>query len=156
MHPGIFQSSGVFFKLTHFGQNYIYKTKKGSAGKKIVFFSHGNLNHRWPQPGYIFPKSGHFFPIFEKWKGNRLSPPSSYVPDLTCHYSYCHIYFPFVKTLCRNIGNPLLKWWIYCLQHPMYVSIIFKWNSQFLETCFCLFWFHEIILKSSSLYVFIV
>ena len=52
---------------------------------------------------HIFPKSGHFFPVFEKGQGKPLSPSSSYAPDLTCHYSCSHIYFPLKH------GNALLK-----------------------------------------------
>ena len=50
-----------------------------------------------------FPKIRTLFSNFRERTWETSSPPSSYALDLTCHYSYSHIYFPFIKTLRRNI-----------------------------------------------------
>ena len=87
---------------------------------------------------YIFAKSGYFFPIFEKGQGKPLSPPSSYAPDLTCHYSYS-ICFPFIKTLRRNIWKSTFKM-MNILPVTFYVRVHFlKWMLKFLQTCFSSF-----------------
>ena len=86
---------------------------------------------------YIFAKSGYFFPIFEKGQGKPLSPPSSYAPDLTCH-SYS-IYFPFIKTLRRNIWKSTFKM-MNIRPVTFYVRVHFlKWMLKFLQTCFSSF-----------------
>ena len=76
---------------------------------------------------YVFPKSGHFFPVFEKGQGKPLSPSSSYAPDLTCHYSCSHIYFPLKCTFKMII--------------ILFVTFHVRVHFQFLQMCFNLFHF---------------